>query len=181
MEQAGPSGLICGRETVAAALDDPFHAPMHALLDYWGRRAEGGAMPRGALRPEELTALLPHLYLIDRVAPGRAARPGLDVRFRLVGTAIAQVEGELTGRRLSELIAPDEHPEVWEHYRRAFAGELCLRRQTLRWQEREHLRYEVLLLPMSRGGGAIDALLGMALYRFEGDEPLPPSGIRPVL
>ncbi|SMF38576.1 PAS domain-containing protein [Tistlia consotensis] len=163
----GEQVLICRPANLAAVLRDAFYEPMRTLLGYWRERVgPGGVLDRTRLHPEELAPLLPNLFLMDRLegAP-------FDIAFRLVGTAIPQIEGEITGRSLSSLIARSEHPMVWEHYERALAGELCLRRQTLVWQDRDYVRYDVLLLPMSRGGAAIDALLGMALYRLLGDGP----------
>lgn len=134
---------------------------MRELLAYWSARAvDGRVLRRADFHPEDLPGLLPHLFLADRLDG-----PPLDFRFRLVGTAIAFVEGEHTGRQLSELLPRSRYPDVWGHYERALAGELCLRRETLGWQGRAHVPYEVLLLPMMRAGPAIDALLGMALFR----------------
>lgn len=161
-EDEATEGLIHGEGAVREALAGHCLQPMGALLDYWQeRRAERPALARSDLYPEDLAALLPHLFMVDR---GKA-EPS-DVCFRLVGTAIVRVEGEITGRSLSELIPRAGHEIVWEHYDRALAGELCLRRGNLRRRDRAYIHYHVLLLPMSRTGGAIDSLLGMALYRF---------------
>ncbi len=172
MDETWSDGLICEAAALDAALTEPFHAPIAALLAYWRARAIEGVMPRSALRPEELGPLLPNLFLTDRLPPAGTAGPGsgdapsgFDLVFRLVGTEIARFEGEITRRRLSALIPPAVDPELWRHYGRALAGEVCLRRQTLEWQQRAHVRYEVLLLPLRRGTAGIDALLGIALYR----------------
>jgi hypothetical protein len=165
-------GLVRDEPAVSQALAGGSLEPMRALLDYWrGRCGARAALPRSELHPEELPALLPHLFLVDR----GEREPG-DVLFRLVGTAIVRVEGEITGRSLSELIPRADHESVWEHYERALAGELCLRRETLRWQGRAYVHYHVLLLPMTRTGDGIDALLGMALYRFLQDDGALPVG-----
>jgi hypothetical protein len=158
--RGSPSRLVSGRADLAEALGDEDHRPMRDLLAYWGAHtADGAALRRADFHPEDVTGLLPHLFLADRIEG-----PPLDFRFRLVGTGIAGIEGEHTGRHLSELIPRSGHPDVWAHYERALAGELCLRRETLEWQGRAYIHYEVLLLPMTRAGPATDALLGMALY-----------------
>lgn len=166
----GEQEVICGATELDRALAGTFFAPMRAALAYWRERAgPHGVMRRSDLHPEELARLLPNIFLVDRLD----GKP-FDVAFRLVGTVITQVEGEMTGRRLSDLIPRAKDPVVWDHFARAFAGEACLRRHTLRWQERDHILYHVLMMPMTRGGQEVDALFGMALYRIRKAGSAPP-------
>lgn len=72
--------------------------------------------------------------------------------------------------RLSRLIPHGPRTEaLWAHYERVMDGEVCLRRETLGWQDRDFIAYDVLMLPMSRSGSGIDSALGMALYRVKGE------------
>jgi len=139
---------------------------MRTLLGYWDARRDGKtALPRANFDPVDLPRLLPNIYFIDRVGDDP-----FDIQFRLVGTQIAKVEGEITGMRLSTLIPPTPHTHaLWDHYERVMAGDVCLRRETLEWQDRDFIAYDVLLLPMIRTGPEIDGALGMALYRISGE------------
>jgi hypothetical protein len=74
------------------------------LHDYWAsKRPESDALPaRDDIRPEEITALLPHIWLIDFDAGTRS------FRYRLMGTAVADGAGrDSTGQPLAA-----SHPSV---------------------------------------------------------------------
>ncbi len=51
------------------------------------------------------------------------------------------------------------------HYEDTAAGRIYVRQETLHWREREHVTYEVLLLPLSSDGQTVDKLFGFARYR----------------
>ena len=107
-------------------------------------------------------ALLPNLFLID-VVSGRPRR----FRFRLVGTRIVELEGEITNKFLDELISNGpETAAMARHYDDATEGRLYVRRETLGWhpRERAHVNYDVLLLPLSRDGETVDMLFGFCAY-----------------
>jgi hypothetical protein len=78
----------------------PFTDPLleEALL-YWRGKAADRPMPsRANLDPVEMPKLLPHVMLIDVVAPSR-------YRFRLIGTAIADEQGlNVTGSDVGEVL-----------------------------------------------------------------------------
>jgi len=143
-------------------------APLSPLgrefLAYWHSKCppadQGGGFPQRAdIAPEEITSLLPYVFMLDVLDDG-----GLqDFRFRLVGTAIAEIEGEHTGRLLSEMF-PDRqsYAVLWQQYRDAAAGKVWVRHETLRWQGRDHLRYEVILAPLQDVSGNVTMLIGIA-------------------
>lgn len=148
----------------------PLAEPFRQLLVFWEARQSGGALKREDLDPILLRDLLANIFLVDQVSTDPC-----DVFYRLVGTKIVEVEGEMTRTHLSELVPRSAANEtLWQHYERVFAGKICLRRQTLAWQGRDHIGYEVLLLPMIRSGDEIDSALGMILY----DAPYQRSGLR---
>lgn len=69
------------------------------LVDYCTARRDGRFMPRSAIRPRELLALLPHLFIAD-IGPD-------DVYYRLGGTAIvSRLGAEVTGRSAREIFEP---------------------------------------------------------------------------
>ncbi|MGH6959953.1 MAG: hypothetical protein ACREE7_05675, partial [Dongiaceae bacterium] len=84
-------------------------------------------------------------------------------RFRLAGTGITAMEGEITGRYLDELIPDPVGSIMARHYMDAIAGRVHLRHDTLYWEKRGHIRYDVLLLPLGDEGG-INMLLGTVRY-----------------
>jgi len=50
------------------------------------------------------------------------------------------------------------------HYDDAVEGRISVRHETLHWRKREYINYEVLLLPLSSDGRAVDMLFGLARY-----------------
>jgi hypothetical protein len=85
-------------------------------------------------------------------------------RFRLVGTRIADLEGEMTDRFLDEFVPGVPGTAMARHYDDAVDGRIYVRHETLHWRKREYINYEVLLLPLSSDGRAVDMLLGLARY-----------------
>jgi hypothetical protein len=135
--------------------------PLREVQAYWSGKIADGRLPsRRHIDATEIPRLLPNLFLLD-VVPGPPTR----YRFRLVGTRIAQVEGEHRGRYLDEYTELNENPAVLRQYEDACRGVIYLRDNTLVWQDRPHVDYTVLLLPLAEDGATVDALLGYALYR----------------
>jgi hypothetical protein len=103
--------------------------------------------------------LLPYIFMVDVLRDGET----LDFQFRLVGTGIVDIEGEHTGKRLSEMF-PDRqtYEMLWRQYCDATAGRIWVRHETLRWQGRDHIDYEVVLAPLQDGEGQVTLLIGIA-------------------
>jgi hypothetical protein len=132
------------------------------FLAYWhGKCPAGGGYPtRADIVPEEMVRLLPYVFMVD-VVPDRGG--GLDFRFRLVGTAIMEIEGEHTGKLLSSMFPDREaYAVLWRQYDEAAAGKIGVRRETLSWQGRDHVRYEVILAPLQDESGRVSMLIGLA-------------------
>lgn len=153
--------LVCGITVDSNVIDHDFYHPMRTLLSYWNeRREKRPAIPRANFDPVDIPRLLPNIFLVDLIS-----RDPVDLEFRLVGTRITELEGSVTGWNLKKLIPRKPDTEsLWAHYERVMAGQLCLRFETLAWQNRNFVRYAVLLLPMTRAGKDIDSAVGMALY-----------------
>jgi hypothetical protein len=140
-------------------------AIVRQAYEYWLGKCVRGRLPgRADLRPEELRAALPYIFLVD------VTRDPLGFRFRLVGTRITEWAGqEFTG------VAVDE-PAYGAQWRRVFdtyAAVVESRRPQLDiwdapWASREFVRYERLIAPLSSDGQTIDMLFG-ALYAFAED------------
>jgi len=134
------------------------------FLAYWHSKrpppeAGGGFPTRADIAPEEILKLLPYIFMLDVLGEDGAQ----DFRFRLVGTAIMDIEGEHTGQLLSGMFPDREAYRVlWQQYQDAAAGKVWVRHETLRWQGRDHLHYEVILAPLQDEAGGVTMLIGIA-------------------
>ncbi|MCW5773702.1 MAG: PAS domain-containing protein [Rhodospirillaceae bacterium] len=131
------------------------NAILSALWRYWNKKRGTRSMPlRSDIDPGEIPKLLPHIQLMER-------DPARGFRYRLSGTAVAQVYGfDPTGKYIDDLLPPD---------RQALANGHCL----LAWNSGKPLftrsRYtkptgvpaEVtrLILPLSLDGTSVGMLL----------------------
>lgn len=153
------SELIPIRPTDPGSWPEALSDPAKGLLVYWASLCDAGKYPgRFAIEPRELLSILPHIFIVDRL-DGEIS----DYRFRLVGTQIVNIEGECTGRLLSDMLPDrDMHSNIWLQYDACCLGEIYIRRQNLGWKGKEHLEYEVSLLPLYGDGESVDYLIGTA-------------------
>jgi hypothetical protein len=129
--------------------------------EYWQRKGAGKGLPgRADIDPVDIPHLLANVFLID-VVGGSPQR----FHFRLVGTRITELEGEMTNKYLDEFVPGAAGTAMGRHYEDTAAGRIYVRQETLHWREREHVTYEVLLLPLSSDGQTVDKLFGFARYR----------------
>ena len=145
-------------------LGDFLHRPGNAVFlefyEYWLRKSAAKPMPgRADIDPLDIPRLLPNVFLMG-VLPGNPRR----FRFRLVGTRIAELEGEMTDRFLDEFIPAAPGTAMARHYDDTVEGRISVRHETLHWRKREYINYDVLLLPLSADGRTVDMLLGLARY-----------------
>jgi len=152
----------------------PFRtASVEAAFYYWSSKCGAEGLPgRADVRPDEMRAVLPHVFLVDvRHAP-------LEFRFRLVGTNICRLAGRnYTGHRLNE----DEYGPHWgsvhQAYRRAVeTAAPNVETRHAPWAGREFFFYERLIAPLSSDGRTVDMLFG-ALQQIseEGSRGPPPE------
>ncbi|MGD1877270.1 MAG: PAS domain-containing protein [Kiloniellaceae bacterium] len=142
-------------------------APVSSLgrefLAYWHDKcpdpATGGFPTRAEIVPEEILKLLPYVFMIDVLGEGAEQ----DFRFRLVGTAIVDIEGEHP-RKLPRDLFPDREASavLWRQNHDAAAGKVWVRHETLGWQGRDHVNYEVILAPLQDEQGRVTILIGLA-------------------
>jgi hypothetical protein len=164
----GPLAFGAGMQRTDAKSWLETEAPISPLgrkfLAYWRSKclspAADNAFPRRRdIRPEEILPLLPYIFMLDVLREGGE----LDFRFRLVGTAIVNVEGEHTGLRLSAMFPDREtYSVLWQQYCDAAAGRVWVRQETLSWQDRDHISYEVILAPLRDDSGEVTMLIGIA-------------------
>ncbi len=133
--------------------------PSKSLLEYWVSQCGDRGFPdRAAIEPSEISRILPNIFIVEIVAGEET-----DYRFKLVGTLIVELEGECTGRLLSELFADrDEHANIWQQYDDCCLGEIYVRNGNLGWLRKKFIDYEVVLLPLYGSGGAVEYLIGAA-------------------
>jgi len=130
------------------------------FYEYWLGKGAGKGLPaRADIDPVDIPQLLANVFLID-VVPGGPQR----FRFRLVGTRITELEGEMTNKYLDEFVPGAAGTAMGRHYEDTVRGRIYVRHETLHWREREHVNYEVLLLPLSSDGQTVDKLFGLARY-----------------
>jgi hypothetical protein len=145
-----------------SGISDPL---LRRLYDYWdGKRAGRSAPTRADIHPEELTFILPFLYLIDVV--GTPPR----FQFRLAGTGIVtEFGGELTGKFADEIDLDNQQTAIIAEYERVVrsAKPISSRWNYTKYDGRQ-LSYEHVILPLSSDGRAVDMLLGGALIRGVG-------------
>ncbi|GAB4362090.1 MAG: hypothetical protein Kow00114_17100 [Kiloniellaceae bacterium] len=165
VSSGGTDGLLRTEARAWLETEAPISPLGREFLAYWHGKcpppdAGGGFPARAAIAPEEILTLLPYIFMLD-VLKDEQGR--LDFRFRLVGTAIVDIEGEHTGKLLSEMFPDREAYKVlWQQYDDAAAGRVWVRHETLRWQGRDHLDYEVILAPLQDDDGRVTMLIGIA-------------------
>jgi hypothetical protein len=141
-------------------LHSPENAAFLEFYEYWLAKGAGKGMPaRADIDPLDIPQLLANVFLVD-VVEGSPSR----FRFRLVGTRIAELEGEMTNRFLDEFIPGAVGTAMARHYEDTVAGRIYVRHETLHWRKREYVYYDVLLLPLSSDGRTVDKLFGLARY-----------------
>ena len=132
-------------------------AVVRQAYTYWLGKCVRGRLPRRAdLRPEEMRAVLPYVFLVD------VTHAPLAFRFRLVGTKITEwAEKEYTGLTVDEATYGPQWRRVFDVY----AEVVNSRRPRLDiwdapWVSREFVHYERLIAPLSSDGETIDMLFG---------------------
>ena len=141
------------REGDQARYDDLVQVQM-----YWDSKRENRFAPRRVdIDPADVKELLPRIMLVDVCQDG-----SLDFRFRLSGTAINTIlNGELTGKRPSDLIPPAYGAMIHDHYCLAVRQRQPLVHiVTLDSYERS-LTYVRLLLPLSEDGEHVTMLISV--------------------
>lgn len=129
---------------------------------YWDSKRAGRPMPaRRDIEPAEMTALLPHVVLIDVLRDSDFGP--LDFRYRLMGSAIeTNLTNRYTGLRMSEI--PHQRPpgRLWSNFEMVVAT-----RQPLITQvpyigpHKDFLAAQDLITPLSSDGSSVDMLFNL--------------------
>jgi len=127
-------------------------------------RRRGGIPRRRDLDPAEIPRLLPHLFIVERVAEsGRYF-------FRLSGTAIREIMGfENTNNHLDELLRGEDLKTVSQMFTQVMDEGVCIRSiEGLTYSDRSFVRVEILRLPLKGNDGDSRFVLG-CLSQVESD------------
>ena len=136
------------------------HTGLRALYDYWDGRRSGGGLPgRQDLDPLDIPALLPHLMLIDVVAPE-------SLRFRLVGTALVGRWGrDTTGLSAEHGYPGGDWEQILSDYRYVIGERRpCLRHNAVSDSQGNRHAHQRLVLPLARDGKSVDMILAAAFW-----------------
>ncbi len=153
------SSLVRIRPEDSGTWPDALSEPARVLLNYWVSKCRNGEFPaRSAIEPCDIKRILPYLYIVELIAGEQS-----DYRFRLVGTQIVKIEGECTGRRLTELLGDRRrYAHAWRQYDDACRGVTYVRHENLGWKEKAFIDYEVVLLPLRGDDREVRYLIGAA-------------------
>lgn len=138
-------------------------ARVDELLRYFEEKTEGSRLPRRAdISPRDLKKFLPELFIFQVLYDD--AGKVEDLLVQLMGTTVANFYGEITGQTVSDG-APS--PEVTERIFVACRSMLASGRPVVAEvsslsEEKNHLRVQVLYIPMSEDGTLIDRICGYA-------------------
>ena len=137
--------------------------PVRRLAAYWLSKCADGRPPRRAdIKPEEIVADLPYVYLVD------VLRDPLAFRFRLVGTRVTIWSGkDYTGARINA----EEYSPNWQIVFGAYRdiverNEPSAAELFAAWRKREFQYYERFLGPLSEDGTTVSMIFG-ALHVIE--------------
>jgi hypothetical protein len=146
----------------AQFLLEPNDQLLRDLYAYWlDKKGDAIAPPRSAIKPDEITRLLPIIVLIDVIGdPPR-------FKMRLVGTRVVEAFGqEVTGKFVDEIDLSTISPAV---HARGHAAVADCRPDLHVWEytkaDGRHIKYERIILPLSSDGRRVDQLLcGYAVH-----------------
>lgn len=140
------------------------------LLAYWNSRRGDREFPgRQDVDPSALTAILPHLLLVN------VAYNPLDFAYRLIGTTVvARSARDYTGMRLMELPSQSKPSEIWTLYETAVVERRPAQKR-IPYLRIEGKFVEMQALPLASDSATIDMLIGSVTFEQEqlGSNDLP--------
>jgi len=136
---------------------DRYGPDLNALYRYWRRPVDEGRLPsRGDYDPLiEIPRLLPQITLVD------VRRDPFDLRYRVVGTRIAELGGaELTGVSLYERVYSPDRKGTLADYEKIAAEGCVIARRSLLAHHRRIARINRLLMPLfDRDSGRVNMVM----------------------
>lgn len=154
--------------TTLSALKDRLlrFEPTARVLDHWiGRRAPGTLQPLD-FDPVAVPAVLPFVYLLERL--------GDRMRYRVSGEEVNRLFGSNhTGLYLDEVVPGDLYRIVAPYFLRVFDLSVCIFKGRVMLPDRGYVEFERVLMPVNHNGRP--HLLGC--LALSGGSPLRHDGI----
>ncbi len=162
---------------MAGFIDRIDHPGIRDFYALWRALRRGRLVPsRADFDPVAIRAYLPNVFMID-VEDG-----GARFRYRLCGTAVAEVYGDFTGRYVDEFVSPDFRDTAIARLRDvALRFHVHYLVQALTWQDRPYIRYRRLLMPLSDDQRRANILLGIVYSESDPDADALHPGQRDML
>jgi hypothetical protein len=159
-----PPPVVPGPGPADAVVPPHADGRIAGVARYWAGLAADGRLPgRADIDPVDIPRLLRNVFLVDV----RAGVPRYV--FRLVGTGVVDLLGELTGRPVGTGLDAEEAERVLSHYDRcARDGRPMWREGVLRTRRNRHAGFQRVLLPLAADGRRVDMVLG-AIVGFDWD------------
>ncbi|MFC3228147.1 PAS domain-containing protein [Marinibaculum pumilum] len=136
---------------------------------YWRSKCHNGRLPgRADIVPSEIKSLLPHVILSE------VLRDPFDIRFRLVGTKVVEMNNvDLTGKRLNHGVT---HPGWQDYWLRIYTevaetGRPAFGADSYEYRDRDHAAMQWCLLPLASDGRTVDMI-----FEIEEQDPAPRPG-----
>lgn len=131
------------------------------LLTLWRSKAGDRKMPsRSEITPRDLKEILRHIVLFERVDMNPSV-----YRWRLVGTAITNVAGHLTGKTFEES-APPDRAKCWTEAANLMfeVGKPLRFLGRVHISGREYLKAENLYVPLANDNDVPTFMMGLCRY-----------------
>ena len=147
------------------------HSNTERLIDYWRERKRGAFSPaRTSIDPTELSGLLPQVFILGRMAPGRFV-------FRLAGGLVSQVHSrDLRRVDFLELWGAEDRPRLAAALEAARRGCEPVVAVVEARSLRGAARIELSLAPLLADTAPQDRVLGL----YQPLEPLAPLNDMPA-
>lgn len=144
------------------ALEQVTAAPVLEGHGYWtGKRREGRLPARRDIVPSEIRRLLPHVILSE------VLRDPFDIRFRLTGTRVVEMnQVDLTGKNLNFGV---EDPYWREYWLRIYSdvattGQPAFGADSYEFRDRSFADFQWCLLPLAADGRTVDMIFEVEAY-----------------
>ncbi|MCR9220107.1 MAG: PAS domain-containing protein [Alphaproteobacteria bacterium] len=138
------------------SLEDIVAEPVREGHRYWRSLCDGERLPaRANIDPADIPALLPYVVLSE------VRRDPLTIAYRLVGTAVAELNGlDFTGYELNQGVEdPRWRSYWWRAYERAIGeGVPVFGADSYAYRDRSFVDFEWCLLPLASDGRRVDRL-----------------------
>jgi hypothetical protein len=131
------------------------------LLDLWRRKTGNRRMPaRSDMTPRDLKDVLRHILVLERVSQNPSR-----YKFRLVGTGLTHLAGELTGKMVDEVVPPEHLPRWTECCDLVLDGGQPMRfLGRVHLEGREYLDAENLFVPLANDNEIPTFAMGLCRY-----------------